>query len=118
MSPLAQIRFRLKVTIRLTNILRELQENFKDAPVVCYKSSEFPYEKSVIDTYYICSAEVDTNSINTESYNDFNFRENEGNIVEFNASLQAIKEAKSLNEEIQPMREVVSFDNAIIMKYY
>ena len=112
MSPLAHIQFTLKVIISLSNI----QENYKDAPVVCYKSSEIPYEKSVIDTYYICSAEVDSNPLHISSYNDFNFRNNEGNILELGASLQAIKAAKSLNEEIQPMREVVSFDNAILEK--
>ena len=99
------------------NALRELQEEeYEDGTALCIKNSEFPYEKSVIDTYYICSTESSRKPINIESYNDFDFRDDKGDIVEFGSSLQSIKASKSLNEEIQPMREVVSFDNAVISK--
>ena len=117
LSPFAQVKFNIKVIYRVNNnVFRELQEEYEDATVLCIKSSQFPYEKSVIDSYYICSTEVNKRPINVESYNDFDFRDSEGLIVEYSSSLQVIKASKSLNEETQPMREVVSFDNAQFSK--
>ena len=116
-SPLANTTFSVKVNI--DNGQRELQESQQesvDATVLCNKHSQFSFDSYAIDAYYICSTEVSQKIKNVESYNDFDFKDSAGQKINYSASLQAIKASKNLNEETQPLREFVYFENAAFSK--
>jgi hypothetical protein len=117
MSPFAQTTFSIKVNF--DNFQRELQESqqtSEDANILCLKHSQFSFDSYAIDAYYICSAEATHKISNVESYNDYNFTDSQGLMVNYSSSLQSTKAAKNLNEKTQPLREFVYFENATFSK--
>ena len=116
MAPLEQTQFSIKINFKTSR--RELQESpqSEDATVLCLKHSQFSFDSYAIDAYYICSSEATHEISNVESYNDYNFKDSQGNPVSYSSSLQSIKAAKNLNEETQPLREFVYFENAAFSK--
>jgi hypothetical protein len=116
MAPLEKTQFSIKINFKTSR--RELQESpqSEDATVLCLKHSQFSFDSYAIDAYYICSSEATHEISNVESYNNYNFTDSQGNPVSYSSSLQSIKAAKNLNEETQPLREFVYFENAAFSK--
>jgi hypothetical protein len=116
MAPLEKTQFSIKINFKTSR--RELQESpqSEDATVLCLKHSQFSFDSYAIDAYYICSSEATHEISNVESYNNYNFTDSQGVRVSYSSSLQSIKAAKNLNEETQPLREFVYFENAAFSK--
>jgi hypothetical protein len=116
MAPLEKTQFSIKINFKTSR--RELQESpqSEDATVLCLKHSQFSFDSYAIDAYYICSSEATHEISNVESYNNYNFTDSQGVRVGYSSSLQSIKAAKNLNEETQPLREFVYFENAAFSK--
>ena len=112
MEPLKNTTFSIKVNFKEDGS----QIKSEDDTVLCLKHSDFSFDSYAVDAYYICSAEAAHEILNVESYNNYDFKDSEGNTVDYSSSLQVIKASKNLNEETQPLREFVYFENAEFSK--